>query len=94
MSSTPRPTLWTCDICDHQEDSMNTPNGFAKLRASIERGGFFYSFNYDVCSQCLPSEYFSDPPSRKAPSEKLKDRLFSKIFKKKNRSLIMKNMND
>lgn len=91
MSSTPRPTLWTCDICGHQEESMTFPNGFAKMRSDVKRGGFFYAFDYDVCSQCLPSEYFSDPPSRKSPPEKFKNGLFSWIRNKKNLSLTVRN---
>jgi hypothetical protein len=73
---------------------MSVPNGFAKLRAEINRSGFFYAFNYDVCNSCLPPEYFSDPPSRKAPPKEFKNGFFSWIREKKNLSLIKRNMND
>lgn len=84
MSKEVRPTLWICDICGHKEEHMNVPNWISTIRADISRSGFAYAFQYDVCKTCLPSEYFSDPISKKQPPEKVKVGLFKLILSKKN----------
>ena len=85
MSSKNLGTEIICDICGKKE-VINTgqTSPFSRASMQVNSSEFTFSTSLDFCRDCLPSSYFSDPPSKKPVDIAFKDRLLNLI---KNRSL-------
>ena len=78
MSVKNYPSDWICDICHDKITSPTRPDKFRSVSFQVRSSGFEYASCFDVCEKCVPSDYFSDPMSRK----KLPDNIIKSIFKR------------
>lgn len=83
MSVVGHPNDWVCDFCGDKVSSYNRPNMFRQISVSVSDGGFKYSSAFDACHKCFPSEYLTDPPSKKPIEKTFMRKIMDKIYNKR-----------